>query len=106
MKKAIKWISIFTLPAIFMAMLGIYVSQIPTVYNCYPGEDPAGSVFYTLEADTPAAQRAEGESYTAQVKLFGLLPIKNALINRITQKQLVVLAQQVLLSNTKEKTIN
>ncbi len=91
MKKAIKWINIFTLPAVFLAMLGIYVSQIPTVYNCYPGEDPAGSVFYTLEADTPAAQRSEGESYTAKVKLFGLLPIKNALINRITQKQLVVL---------------
>ncbi len=91
MKKAIKWISIFTLPAVFLAMLGIYVSQIPTVYNCHPGEEPSGSVFYTLEADTSAANRSEGESYTAKIKLFGLLPIKNALINRITQKQLVVL---------------
>ncbi len=89
MKKALRWIGILTLPAVFLAMLSIYVSRIPTVYNCYPGEDPAGSVFYTLEAD--AANRSEDESYTAKIKLFGLLPIKNALINRITQKQLVVL---------------
>ncbi len=91
MKKAIKWISIFTLPAIILAALGIYASQIPTVYHCFPGEEPSGSVFYTLEADAPAANRAEGDSYTAKVKLFGLLPIKNALVNRINQKQLVVL---------------
>ncbi len=91
MKKAIKWISIFTLPVLLLASLGFYVSRIPTVYHCFPGEEPSGSVFYTLEADTPTAGRAESDSYTAKVKLFGLLPIKNALINRITQKQLVVL---------------
>jgi len=91
MKKAIKWISIFTLPAVLIAVLGIYTSQIPVIYHCFPGEEPEGNVFYTLEADAPAASRSEGESYTAKVKLFGLLPIKNVLINRIAQKQLVVL---------------
>lgn len=91
MKKAIKWISLFTLPVLLAGVLGIYASRIPTVYHCFPGEDPSGSVFYTLEAEPSPAGRSEGDSYTAKVKLFGLLPIKNALVHRIAQKQLVVL---------------
>lgn len=90
MKKAIKRISISVIAALLIAALGIYSARIPTVYNCRPGEEPAGSVLYTVDAD-PAETAQSSESYTAKIKLFGLLPIKNAVVNRIAQKQLVVL---------------
>ncbi len=65
---------------------GIYIAEIPTLYSCRPGEDPAGTAFYTVETESAAEER-----YTAKVKLFGLLPIKDATIREIEQKQVVVL---------------
>ncbi|MBQ3000480.1 MAG: SpoIVB peptidase [Oscillospiraceae bacterium] len=64
----------------------IYVSEIPILYSCRPGEEPAGSAFYTIEP-----KQTETEPYTAKVKLFGLLPIKDATVREIEQKQLIVL---------------
>lgn len=64
----------------------VCVAEIPTVYNCRPGEEPSNAAFYTVEANGSDAER-----YTAKVKLFGLLPIKDATIREIEQKQLIVL---------------
>ena len=51
MKKTVRLISFLAGISITLSLLGFYVSRIPDTYNCYPGEDPAGSTFYTLEAD-------------------------------------------------------
>ncbi len=88
MKKILKCSAVF---AVITALFCFYCSQIPTEYTCYPGERPTDAVLYTLDADAAAMGRNETEDYTAKVKLFGLLPIKNATIHRITQKSLVVL---------------
>ncbi len=72
------------------ALLAFFIYKIPDEYHCIADQPPQGSLFYTLEADQAAAAPG-GEHYTAKVKLFGLLPIKNATIHRISQKQLVVL---------------
>ncbi len=86
MKKILKTLSYLTALAFLLSGLGIYISEIPTVYSCHPGEQPAGAAFYTIEA-APAEQ----EHYSAKIKLFGLLPIKDATIREIEQKQLIVL---------------
>ena len=88
MKKALKISTVFALIA---AILCLYCLRIPTEYTCYPGEQPAGSALYTLEADAAAMGQSAGADYTAKVKLFGFLPIKDATVHRITQKSLVVL---------------
>lgn len=87
MKKAIKGFCITAAICLVLTLLGIYVARIPTVYNCYPGEEPAKSVLYTVET----GNQTTDQSYTAKIKLFGFLPIKDATINQIAQKQLVVL---------------
>ena len=91
MKKTVRLISFLAGISITLSLLGFYVSRIPDTYNCYPGEDPAGSTFYTLEADAQTIAGNQEGSYTAKIKLFGFLPIKNATINQIAKKQLVVL---------------
>ena len=65
---------------------GIY--KIPSHYNCYPDQLPESSVFYTFEPDPKAEEEAY---YSAKIKLFGLLPIKNAEVREIEQKQLIAL---------------
>ncbi|MBQ8893444.1 MAG: SpoIVB peptidase [Clostridia bacterium] len=90
MKKFLKWIISLAMIAGLTVLIGNYITQIPTVYNCYPGEEPENSVFYTLDAETETAGGSEN-SYTAKIKLFGFLPIKDATVHRISQKQLVVL---------------
>ena len=86
-----KFLKISTVFALIAAILCLYCLRIPTEYTCYPGQQPAGSARYTLEADAAAMGRGETEDYTAKVKLFGLLPIKDATVHRITQKSLIVL---------------
>ncbi len=91
MKNFLKIIKIPVAFATAAALLCLYFYRIPTEYTCYPDQPPAVSSLYTLEAESPAAQQQEADHYTAKVKLFGLLPIKDATVHRITQKSLVVL---------------
>lgn len=89
-----KFFKIIKIPAAFAtaaALLCLYFYRIPTEYTCYPDQPPAASSLYTLEAESPTAHQAQTDHYTAKVKLFGLLPIKDATVHRITQKSLVVL---------------
>ena len=89
MKRFSKICGVFA--AVAAVVLCLYCYRIPTDYTCYPGQQPAGSVLYSLAADAEAMRQGAGESYTAKVKLFGLLPIKDATVHRITQKSLIVL---------------
>ncbi len=91
MKKTLKFFKIIPAAVLVLTLLGIYVARIPTVYHCYSGETPESSFLYSVDADAKASDTGEENSYTAKIKLFGLLPIKDATIHRITQKQLVVL---------------
>ena len=91
MKKCLKIIKISVVFATAAALLCLYFYRIPTEYTCYPDQPPAASSLYTLEAESPAAQQQESDQYSAKVKLFGLLPIKDATVHRITQKSLVAL---------------
>ncbi|MBQ7936037.1 MAG: PDZ domain-containing protein, partial [Clostridia bacterium] len=91
MKKVLRIFSYLVAFAFLISGFGIYVSQIPTVYHCYPGEEPAGSLYYTLEADAETINQKDDNSYIAKIKLFGFLPIKDATIRKISQKQLTVL---------------
>ncbi len=91
MKKVLKWVSYLTAIAFLLSGFGIYVSQIPTVYHCYEGDVPAEDYLYTLDAETPTAMQEGEKDYQAKIKLFGLLPIKDATIRTIAQKQLTVL---------------
>ena len=84
MKKYLKWLVGTVTVAALTVLSVIYIARIPTVYHCFPGEQPATGVFYTVETTT---------DYKAKVKLFGLLPIKDATVKEIQQKQLVVLGQ-------------
>ncbi len=86
MKKFLKFLRIPAALCTAAALFGFYYTQIPSEYSCYPGQSPTDSVIYTLEGES-----AEGESYSAKVKLFGLLPIKDATVHQISQKQLTVL---------------
>ena len=86
MKKFFKFLKIPVALCTAAALFGFYYKQIPSEYSCYPGQAPSDSVIYTLEGES-----AEGESYSAKVKLFGLLPIKDATVHQISQKQLTVL---------------
>ena len=54
MKKVFRRIALLTIPILLAAAFGIYVSQIPSVYHCRAGEEPADNVFYTLEANENA----------------------------------------------------
>ncbi len=89
MKKFFKISTVFATVA--ATVLCLYCYRIPTEYTCYPGESPRGAAFYTLEADAAALRQSNSDGFTAKVKLFGLLPIKDATVRRITQKSLVVL---------------
>ena len=86
MKKSQKIIKSSIAIAVVLALLCLYFYRIPSVYTCYPDQPPATSSLYTLEA-----VQQETDRYTAKVKLFGLLPIKDATVHKITQKSLVVL---------------
>ena len=91
MKKFLKIIKIPVAFATAAALLCLYFYRIPSEYTCYPDQTPATSALYTLDAESPTALQEQSDSYTAKVKLFGLLPIKDATVHRITQKSLVVL---------------
>ncbi|MBQ8600275.1 MAG: SpoIVB peptidase [Clostridia bacterium] len=91
MKKFFRFFAYFSAFAFFVSGFGIYLNRIPTVYHCYPGEEPTADFYYTLEADTEAVNQTESDSYTAKIKLFGFLPFKDATIRKISQKQLTVL---------------
>jgi len=86
LKKLTKFSAYLAAAAFLLSGFGICVAEIPTVFNCRPGEEPSDAAFYTVETEG-----SESERYTAKVKLFGLLPIKDATIREIEQKQLVVL---------------
>ena len=86
-----KWIKIASaivglVVAIVGCGYGIYL--IPSQYHCYPDQLPESSVFYTFEPDAKAEEEAY---YSAKIKLFGLLPIKDATIKKIEHKQLIAL---------------
>lgn len=70
------------------ALSGYGIYKIPTTYTCYPDQLPESSAFFTFETKD---QRQDEDSYTAKIKLFGLLPIKDATIREISQKQLIAL---------------
>lgn len=91
MKKFLRFVAYLAVVAFFAGGFSIYASQIPTVYHCMAGEEPKTDIYYTLEADSEALHQANGNSYTAKIKLFGLLPFKDATIRQISQKQLTVL---------------
>ncbi len=91
MKKCLRFFAYFLAAAYLFSGFGIYLSQIPTLYHCYPGEEPKTDLYYTLDADAETLNQGEPEGYTAKIKLFGLLPFKDATIRKIAQKQLVVL---------------
>ena len=91
MKKFLRCVAYLAAFAYLCSGFCLYVSQIPTVYHCYPGQQPEGDLFYTLSADAQAGKQTERNEYTAKIKLFGLLPFKNATIKQISQKQLTVL---------------
>ena len=84
MKKILKWLSGAAAAVALIALCTTYITRIPTVYHCFPGDRPDTGVFYTVETTA---------DYKAKVKLFGLLPIKDATVKEIQQKQLVVLGQ-------------
>ena len=86
MKKLRRFLSAFAAAALIAAACGFYALKIPTSFYCYPNENPAEEPLYTLEPLTSS----EEEHYIAKVKLFGLLPIKDANVYQIAQKQLTV----------------
>lgn len=88
MKKWLKAISLAVGIGLVATLLGYGIQKIPTTYHCYPDQLPESSVFYTFETDK---KEASEDSYTAKIKLFGLLPIKDATIREISEKQLVAL---------------
>ncbi len=91
MKKFLRFFAYLAACAYLVSGFCIYASQIPTLYHCYPGQEPTGALFYTLSADTQTIKQSDRQEYTAKIKLFGLLPFKDATIRRIAQKQLTVL---------------
>jgi stage IV sporulation protein B len=88
MKKILKFSAFLAVVAVVFSLA---VGKIPAEFSCPTGQAPKGNFLYTVEADAEALSQKETGSYTAKVKLFGLLPIKNATIHRIQQKSLVVL---------------
>ncbi len=73
------------------ALIGCGVYRIPDSFSYYTGTRPDTAFYYSLEADTSALAEEADASYKAKVKLFGFLPVKDAEVRRISQKQLIPL---------------
>ncbi len=73
------------------ALVGYGVYRIPGTFSCYDGTEPSVDFYYTLEADASVLAERIDDTYQAKVKLFGFLPIKDATVRRISQKQLIPL---------------
>ena len=73
------------------ALIGYGVYRIPGNFSHFNGDRPETGFYYTLEADASTLADQTDATYRAKVKLFGFLPIKDATVHRLSQKQLIPL---------------
>ena len=91
MKKFFKWCVPLLCLMLAGALLGYGIYKIPSGFSYYAGEEVPHGFYYTLDGDTSALANQTVSTYRAKVKLFGFLPIKDATVKRISQKQLIPL---------------
>lgn len=88
----IKKITVFILIAIFS--FGVYIGTIPDEFTAFSGDGINHSPFISFDmgsAQTIKTKSLKEGDYTAKVKLFGFLPIKNARIRIIEKQELIPL---------------
>ncbi len=73
------------------ALVGYGVYRIPGSFSYYVGTEPPVDFYYTLETDASVSAERTDTTYKAKVKLFGFLPIRDATVHRLSQKQLIPL---------------
>ena len=73
---------------------GLYIGIQPDDYSFYSSEEIKSEYpFVSLDVDSVAASKVSNGKYRAKIKLFGVLPIKNANVSIVKKQNLVPLGK-------------